>query len=219
MINMCTNSNPSLFDSTEKTGAFGAIRIHDLIVKLEKMSPEEYKNKGENFTINYSYRKSPFGRILVASTQKGVCYIGFSDNDQLAYTELKNYFPKAKFIDQFDYFQKNALEVYNQDWSKDFKIKLHLKGTEFQFNVCQVLLKNPMGNLSKYGEVAKKSGKPKAARAVGTAIGSNPVAFLIPCHRVIQSSGKLGGYRWGENRKANIINWEIDKIKLYNTNN
>jgi AraC family transcriptional regulator of adaptative response/methylated-DNA-[protein]-cysteine methyltransferase len=110
-----------------------------------------------------------------------------------------------------DLSQQNVLYIFTHDWSKLHKIKLHLKGTEFQLKVWETLLKIPMGQLSTYGNIAKQIDIPKAARAVGTAVGDNPVAFLIPCHRVIQSSGIFGGYHWGAIRKTAMIGWEAAK--------
>ncbi len=206
------NSQTTLFETAYKTGLSGTGRLHDLFVKIEGMTPGEYKNKGENLTINYSFTESLFGRILVASTHKGVCYMGFSDDKEIAFSELQKRFPKASFIQQTDEIQQNALQIYTQDWSKINKIKLHLKGTDFQLKVWEALLKIPTGNLATYGNIAKSIQKPNASRAVGTAIGNNPIAFLIPCHRVIQSTGIFGGYMWGTIRKTAIIGWEASKI-------
>ncbi len=206
------NSQSTLFETAYKTGLSGTGRLHDLFVKIEGMTPGEYKNKGENLTINYSFTESLFGRILVASTHKGICYMGFSDDKEIAFSELEKRFPKAIFILQTDDIQQNALQIYTQDWSKINKIKLHLKGTDFQLKVWEALLKIPTGNLATYGNIAKIIQKPKASRAVGTAIGNNPIAFLIPCHRVIQSTGIFGGYMWGTTRKTAIIGWEAAKI-------
>jgi len=206
-----SNSQTTLFETAYKTGLSGTGRLHDLFVKIEGMTPGEYKNKGENLTINYSFAESLFGRILVASTHKGICYMGFSDDKQIAFSELKKRFPKASFIQQTDEIQQNALKIYTQDWSKINKIKLHLKGTDFQLKVWEALLKIPTGNLATYGNIANLIQKPKASRAVGTAIGNNPIAFLIPCHRVIQSTGVFGGYMWGTTRKTAIIGWEGSK--------
>ncbi|MGH1339468.1 MAG: bifunctional helix-turn-helix domain-containing protein/methylated-DNA--[protein]-cysteine S-methyltransferase [Aureispira sp.] len=205
------NSQTTLFETAHQTGLSGTGRLHDLFVKIEGMTPGEYKNKGENLTINYSFTESLFGRILVASTHKGVCYMGFSDDKKIIFSELEKRFPKANFIQQTDEIQQNALQIYTQDWSKINKIKLHLKGTDFQLKVWEALLKIPTGNLTTYGNIAKLIQKPKAARAVGTAIGNNPIAFLIPCHRVIQSTGIFGGYMWGTTRKTAIIGWEASK--------
>ena len=209
--NILSNSQTTLFETAYKTGLSGTGRLHDLFVKIEGMTPGEYKNKGESLTINYSFTNSQFGNILVASTQKGICYMGFSDDKQIAFFELEKRFPKANFIQQTDEIQQNALKIYTQDWSKINKIKLHLKGTDFQLKVWEALLKIPTGNLATYGNIANLIQKPKASRAVGTAIGNNPIAFLIPCHRVIQSTGVFGGYMWGTTRKTAIIGWEAAK--------
>lgn len=210
------NTQSTLFDTAYQTGLSGTGRLHDLFVKIEGMTPGEYKNKGENLSINYSYEESLFGKILVASTTKGICYMGFSDEKNIAFSELEKRFPKANFIQQTDEIQQNALLIYTQDWSKLNQIKLHLKGTDFQLKVWEALLKIPMGNLATYGNIAKEIQKPKASRAVGTAIGSNPIAYLIPCHRVIQSTGIFGGYMWGTIRKTAIIGWEASKINATN---
>lgn len=198
----------TLFDTAHEIGLSGTGRLHDLFIKIEGMTPGEYKNQGANLTINYSYHISKFGKLLVASTTKGICYMGFSDHRQTAFMELKQRFPKAEFIQQTDPIQQNALSIYSKDWKQLDEIKLHLKGTDFQLKVWETLLKIPMGELTTYGKVAKSIQKPNASRAVGTAVGKNPVAYLIPCHRVIQSSGLMGGYMWGETRKSVIIGWE-----------
>ncbi|WP_422858591.1 bifunctional helix-turn-helix domain-containing protein/methylated-DNA--[protein]-cysteine S-methyltransferase [Flagellimonas sp. S174] len=205
------NPQSTLFDTAYKTGLSGTGRLHDLFVKIEGMTPGEYKNKGENLTINYSFTQSRFGRVLVASTRKGICYMGFSDNIEIAFSALQKRFPKANFIQQTDEIQQNVLQIYTQDWSKINKIKLHLKGTDFQLKVWEALLKIPTGNLATYSNIAKSIKKPNASRAVGTAIGKNPIAFLVPCHRVIQSTGVFGGYMWGTTRKTAIIGWEASQ--------
>ncbi|MCL6220786.1 bifunctional helix-turn-helix domain-containing protein/methylated-DNA--[protein]-cysteine S-methyltransferase [Zunongwangia pacifica] len=205
------NSKSTLFETAYKTGLSGTGRLHDLFVKIEGMTPGEYKNKGENLTINYSFTESKFGRILVASTHKGICDMGFVENKEIAFLELQKRFPKASFIHQTDEIQQNALQIYTQDWSKINEIKLHLKGTDFQLKVWEALLKIPKGNLATYGNIANSINKPNASRAVGTAIGNNPIAFLIPCHRVIQSTGVFGGYKWGTTRKTAIIGWEASQ--------
>jgi AraC family transcriptional regulator of adaptative response/methylated-DNA-[protein]-cysteine methyltransferase len=209
-----SNSQTSLFETALETGLSGTSRLHDLFVNIEGMTPGEYKNKGEKLTINFSFSNSRFGKILVASTHKGICYMGFSDNEQVAFLELQKRFEKANFMQQTDEIQKNALRIYTQDWSNINKIKLHLKGTDFQLKVWEALLKIPTGNLTTYGSIAKAIENPKASRAVGTAIGNNPIAFLIPCHRVIQSTGVFGGYMWGTTRKMAIIGWEASKLSL-----
>lgn len=201
----------TLFDAAYETGLSGTGRLHDLFIKIEGMTPGEFRNGGENLQINYSYAESPFGNILVASTPKGICYMAFADNEQQALTDLMQHFPKAQLKQMVDLVQQNALYIFTHDWNKLNQIKLHLKGTDFQLKVWEALLKIPMGKLSTYSSIAEEIRNPNASRAVGTAIGSNPVAFLIPCHRVIQSTGTFGGYMWGPTRKTAIIGWEAAK--------
>jgi AraC family transcriptional regulator of adaptative response/methylated-DNA-[protein]-cysteine methyltransferase len=205
------DQHATLFDTAFETGLSGTGRLHDLFINIEGMTPGEYKNGGENLTIHYSYAESPFGNILVASTAKGICYMAFSGNEEQALDDLKMKFPNARYKQMLDLVQQNALYIFTQDWKKLDKIKLHLKGTAFQLKVWETLLKIPMGQLSTYGRIARQIESPGSSRAVGTAIGDNPVAFLIPCHRVIQSSGSFGGYHWGTARKTAMIGWETAK--------
>ncbi|WP_312172326.1 methylated-DNA--[protein]-cysteine S-methyltransferase [Chryseobacterium sp.] len=202
----------SLFDTAFETGFSSTSRLHDLFVKIEGMSPAEYKNGGKNLNINYSFSDSPFGKLIAASTEKGICYMAFENDIQKALGDLQSRFPNASFIERADELQTNALSIFNKDWTKLNTVKLHLKGTDFQLKVWESLLTIPMGKLSTYGSLAGKIGHPNASRAVGTAIGSNPVAFLIPCHRVIQSSGNIGGYMWGTDRKQLMIGWESSQV-------
>jgi AraC family transcriptional regulator, regulatory protein of adaptative response / methylated-DNA-[protein]-cysteine methyltransferase len=201
----------TLFDAAYETGLSGTGRLHDLFITIEGMTPGEYKNGGEALSIHYSYAETPFGNILVASTTKGICYMAFADTAEKAFQDLQNHFPRAQFRQMVDLLQQNALYIFTHDWSQLHKIKLHLKGSDFQLKVWEALLKIPMGHLSTYGNIARHIQQPQASRAVGTAIGSNPVAFLIPCHRVIQSTGAIGGYMWGPTRKTAIIGWEAAK--------
>ncbi|HYF69672.1 MAG TPA: methylated-DNA--[protein]-cysteine S-methyltransferase [Ohtaekwangia sp.] len=201
-------SEVSLFDAAHDTGLSGTGRLHDLFVNIEGMTPGEYKNRGTNLFINYSFAESPFGNLLVASTPKGICHLTFADDQPMALQQLQKVFPNARYQQLADMIQQDALQIFTQDWSQLNKIKLHLKGTEFQLKVWESLLKIPLGGLSTYGRIANRIGYPKAPRAVGTAIGDNPVAFLIPCHRVIQSSGGFGQYHWGSLRKKAMIGWE-----------
>ncbi|OBY72793.1 methylated-DNA--[protein]-cysteine S-methyltransferase [Acinetobacter gyllenbergii] len=198
----------SIFDATFATGLSSTSRLHDLFIQIEGMTPAEYKHGGQSLTIHYQFAETLFGEVLIASTHKGICALSFVENRADALQQLTAQFPQAEFIEQLDAFQHSALALFQKDQPQLAEIKLHLKGTEFQLKVWQSLLKIPMGQLSTYGELAKAIEHPKAARAVGTAIGSNPVAFLIPCHRVIQSTGALGGYEWGTLRKTALIGWE-----------
>ena len=210
--NLLKKNQSTLSDVAFETGLSGTGRLHDLFINIEGMTPGEYKNGGENLYINYSYAETPFGNILVASTSKGICYIAFADDEQDALKALQKKFPHATYKQMLDLIQQNALYIFTHDWKKLNTIKLHLKGTAFQIKVWETLLKIPMGQLSTYGEIAESIQSPKASRAVGSAIGNNPVAFLIPCHRVIQSTGNFGQYHWGSNRKTAMIGWEAAKV-------
>jgi AraC family transcriptional regulator, regulatory protein of adaptative response / methylated-DNA-[protein]-cysteine methyltransferase len=204
----------TLFDAALETGLSGTGRLHDLFVKIEGMTPGEYKNGGEDLRINYSFYHSPFGEMLMASTTKGICSMAFIETEEEGMTSLYNQFPKARLIEARDELQQNAVSIFANDWKELRSIKLHLKGTPFQLKVWEALLKVPMGKLTTYGKIANEIQNDKASRAVGTAIGSNPIAFLIPCHRVIQSTGITGGYMWGPTRKRAIIAWEAAKASL-----
>jgi len=201
----------TLFDAVMETGLSGTGRLHDLFINIEGMTPGEYRNGGESLTINYSFAESPFGHVLVASTSKGICHMAFVDDEKKALAVLHKMFPNATFKQMTDMIQQNALFIFTHDWSQLNKIKLHLKGTEFQLKVWSTLLKIPMGQLSTYGGIAQHIQQPSASRAVGTAVGDNPVAFLIPCHRVIRSTGEFGQYMWGPPRKTAMIGWEAAK--------
>lgn len=211
---LLTDQQATLFETALETGLSGTGRLYDLFVNIEGMTPAEYKNGGKNLSVNYSFAESPFGNLIVASTQKGICHMAFDDDEPNALNYLKLKFPNASFQRKLDSIQQNALFIFQNDWSKLSEIKLHLKGTDFQLKVWETLIKIPIGQLSTYGNIAEQIGNPNACRAVGTAIGSNPVAFLIPCHRVIQSSGNIGGYMWGTTRKTAIIGWEGAKTDV-----
>jgi AraC family transcriptional regulator, regulatory protein of adaptative response / methylated-DNA-[protein]-cysteine methyltransferase len=202
----------TLFNTALETGLSGTSRLHDLFIKMEGMTPGEYKNGGAHLVIHYSYGESRFGNILVASTTKGICYMAFADDRQGAFNAMVGLFPNANFLNRQDEVQQHALHIFRHDWKQLHPIKLHLKGTNFQLKVWEMLLKIPLGHLCTYGHIAHQINNPSASRAVGTAIGSNPVAFLIPCHRVILASGNIGGYMWGETRKTAMIGWEAARV-------
>jgi AraC family transcriptional regulator, regulatory protein of adaptative response / methylated-DNA-[protein]-cysteine methyltransferase len=202
----------TLFDAAFETGLSGTGRLHDLFINIEGMTPGEYKNGGEHLCINYSFAESPFGNILVASTPKGICYMAFANDEQQALLDLQQRFPNASYKQITDLIQQNALYIFSHDWSQLDQVKLHLKGTPFQLKVWEALLKIPMGALTTYKIIARGIDNPNALRAVGSAIGQNPVAFIIPCHRVIQSAGTFGNYHWGSQRKTAMIGWEAARI-------
>jgi AraC family transcriptional regulator, regulatory protein of adaptative response / methylated-DNA-[protein]-cysteine methyltransferase len=205
-------NNLSLLELSHEVGLSGTGRLHDLFIKIEGMTPGEYKNGGENLTINYSYIQSPFGMLILGSTQIGICHMFFEKNKSKALKDLKKRFPRASFKECFDERQENAARIFSKDWRKINDIKLHLLASPFQIKVWQSLLKIPLGELRTYGGVAKELSMPNSSRAIGTAIGKNPIAFLIPCHRVIKSDGNSGEYMWGSNRKLSILSWEAAQV-------
>lgn len=209
---MLKGGETTLFDASYDTGLSGTARLHDLFVNIEGMTPAEFKNGGAKLQITYSFYPCPFGNLIIASTSKGICHMAFYTDKDLGIAALKNTFPNAIYEVKTDVHQQNALQFFNHGNSTLDQVKLHLRATDFQLKVWEALLKIPFGELSTYGSLAKQIGSPKASRAVGTAIGSNPVAFLIPCHRVIQATGAIGGYKWETPRKTAIIGWEQAQI-------
>lgn len=197
----------TLFDVTMDAGLSGTSRLHDLFVKVEAMTPGEYKNRGKNLTIYYSNLETIFGPACIASTDKGICYLAFGDKVQ-AHKELIEMFPQAKFIHLEQPIHHQAVSFLLNPQNAHDPLNLHIKGTDFQLKVWDALLKIPLGELTTYGNISHHLNNPNANRAVGTAVGSNPVSFIIPCHRVIRSSGELGGYHWGLNLKVAMIGWE-----------
>ncbi|MGR6873988.1 methylated-DNA--[protein]-cysteine S-methyltransferase [Pseudomonas sp. HK3] len=174
------DNQSTLLDTAYEAGLSGTSRLHDLFVNIEGMTPGEFKNGGENLVINYCFADSPFGKLIVASTAKGICQMCFEEDEAQALSNLKAHFPNAKYHQVVDAFQQSALLIFQKDWQQLDQIKLHLKGTDFQLKVWESLLKIPLGTVSTYGAMAESIDRPKASRAVGTAIGRNPVAFLIP---------------------------------------
>jgi AraC family transcriptional regulator of adaptative response/methylated-DNA-[protein]-cysteine methyltransferase len=207
----------SLLDAALDAGLSGPGRLHDLFVRVEGMTPGEYARGGAGLTIRYGFADSLFGRLLVASTSRGICHMAFMDagdegGDGLA--RLRLLFPAAQ-IDKGDAAcHDDAVAALAGDWSGPEPIRLHLRGTPFQMKVWEALLRIPGGALASYGDVAAAIGRPSAARAVATAIAANPVAVLIPCHRVIRQSGHIGGYAWGMARKHALIGREAAAREL-----
>lgn len=200
-------SKATVFDASFEAGLSGTSRLHDLFVSIEGMTPGDYKNGGAALTIHYNTYDSPFGAYLLASTSKGICTLFFYDDKNIAIAQLKQEWPNATFIQQGDIYHE-AIQSFFQQGNKPEQIKLHLKGTDFQLKVWEALLKIPEGALVDYSGIAKQIGKAQASRAVGTAIGNNPVGYIIPCHRVIKNVGVIGEYRWGTTRKMAMIGWE-----------
>lgn len=176
-------------------------------LSVEAMTREEVQNGGCRLIIRYSFVEAACGEMLVASTPKGVCYLAFvTAGHEAVLAELKHLFPRAAYEMGTDAFQEKALLAL--DGRVDGLVPLHLKGTDFQLSVWNELLKIPAGSVTCYGKIAEALQKPKACRAVGTAVGDNPVSVLIPCHRVLRADGALGGYHWGLERKIRLLDRE-----------
>lgn len=187
--------------------------LHALCVKMEVMTPHEYRNEGENIVFNYSFEQSIFGKVFVASTKKGLSYLGFYEDKKEMLDYFKPLFLKAAFVEKKDNFQSTALEIICNNKTPSSPLHLHIKGTPFQIKVWEALLRIPQGRLLSYGIISQQVlQNKKGSRAVGTAIGRNPISYLIPCHRVIQASGNMGGYMWGVPRKRMMIGWEASKV-------
>lgn len=198
----------TLFDGlfTEEPASVGP--AHDTFMRIEPMTEEEYADGGSALQIHYAFHSTPFGRLLIAATEKGVSYAAYKPTDEEALADMKSRFPKASYTEGTDAHQEAALAVFQRNWTNMSTIVLHMKGTDFQLKVWRALLRIPLGDLTTYRRIATELDMPQAARAVGTAIGSNPIAWLVPCHRVVRTSGELGGYMWGPTRKAAIMAWE-----------
>ena len=205
----------TLFDAAYETGLSGTGRLHDLFVNIEGMTPGEYRNGGEDLTLQYSIQQCRFGKYIVASTGKGICNLSFFEgSDASAIAALKENWPNAELVPGTDGNQQKIIHFFNQEMADAGAIKLHLKGTPFQLKVWQALLHIPEGDVSTYGGIAQHIQQAGASRAVGTAIGKNPVGYIIPCHRVIKNMGETGGYRWGGTRKKAMLAWEAGKVNV-----
>lgn len=201
----------SLMEVSHSIGLSGSSRLHDHFVTLEAVTPGEYKTKGKDLIIEYGFHSTPLGNMFVAVTRRGICRLAFVDYscaDQVL-AELSKEWPKGTLVSS-DRSTSYVIEALFREPTDGLRspISLHVLGTNFQLAVWRALLRIPPAKLATYSQVASALGYPKASRAVGSAIGANPIALLIPCHRVIQKSGALGGYRWGVAKKQMVQTWE-----------
>jgi len=205
----------SVLDATYEVGLSGPGRLHDLFVTHEAMSPGEWKTGGEGLTIRYGFHPSPFGTALVMATERGLAGLAFADagEEAGALADMRGRWPKATYVQDVGQTAALARRIFDPaTWRPDRPLRVVLIGTDFELRVWETLLSIPMGRASTYGDIAAKVGKPTAARAVGAAVGKNPVCFVVPCHRVIGKSGDLTGYHWGLTRKRAILGWEAGKL-------
>ena len=198
----------SVAEAAHATGLSGTGRLHDLFVTLEAMTPGEYRQGGVALAINYGFGESPFGSYLVASTAKGICKLTFVDDRDAAVAELRQEWPLARISAEETTAHAQVARFFARQFAATDWLHLHLKGTPFQLKIWESLLRIPEGQRHTYAQLAGAAGSGAAVRAAGTAIGANPVGYLIPCHRVIRGTGELGQYRWGATRKAALLGWE-----------
>lgn len=198
----------SVMDAAIDSGLSGSSRLHDLSLKIEAMTPGEYAKGGRGLSIEYGFADCPFGRVLVMTTAKGVCGLAFGDEgeDERMLADMTSRWPRADFVENTKHAEEIAQTIFEHDGKTE--IGLHLLGTPFQIKVWEALLKIPEGKMTTYGTLATRLGDAKASRAVGTAVGRNPVSWLIPCHRVLGSDGALHGYHWGLVRKRSMLAME-----------
>lgn len=204
-------SSASVLDTAYEVGLSGPGRLHDLFVTHEAMSPGEWKAGGEGLTITYGFHPCPFGMALVMTTPRGLAGLALADagKERAALRDMKSRWRKAKYVEDFASTAPTARRIFDAAlWRKDQPLRVVLIGTDFEVRVWEKLLDIPMGKLTTYSDVATRAGAPKAARAVGAAVGKNPICFVVPCHRVIGKSGELTGYHWGLTRKRAMLGWE-----------
>ena len=208
----------SVLDAAFEVGLSGGGRLHDLFVSHEAMTPGEYKRRGEGLEMAYGFHASPFGEALLIATRRGLAGLAFVDEDkgqtpQDTLAEMMLRWPRAQFVAAPDRTASFARLVFNPaDWSKDRPVRLVMIGSDFEVRVWETLLRIPMGRAVSYSDIASHLGRPTAARAVGAAVGRNPISFVVPCHRVLGRDGSLTGYHWGLTRKRALIGWEAGRV-------
>ena len=203
----------SILDAALDSGLSGPGRLHDLFIAHEAMSPGAYKSKGAGLKIYYGFHPSPFGIALAMVTQHGLCGLSFSDEggDQAALKDMTSRWPNAQYTEDSARTAPYVARVFG-NITDNQPIRITMIGSDFEISVWESLLKIPMGKAVAYGDIASAIGKPKAARAVGAAVGRNPISFVVPCHRALGKSGALTGYHWGLTRKKAILGWEAGKL-------
>lgn len=195
----------NLLDTTHKVGLSSLGRLHDLFVTTEAVTPGEYKSQGMGLNIHYGIHLTPFGKCLIATTERGICHLSFVDkNEGKAIDNLVEHWSQASMIEDYKSTASLVTRIFS-DSQPDSPLQLHLRGTNFQIKVWEALMNIPTGAVTTYEHIATQIGNPRAVRAVGSAVGDNPIAYLIPCHRVIRKSGEFGNYMWGSARKKAIL--------------
>ena len=202
----------TVLDTAYDVGLSGPGRLHDLFVTHEAMTPGEFRNRGAGVEIAYAFHPGPFGLALVMATPRGLCGLAFCDSEDAraeTLADMTQRWPAAIFVEDASRTTPLAARIFDsRAWSPDTPLRVVMIGTDFEVRVWETLLKIPFGRATTYGDIARHLGKPNAARAVGAAVGRNPVSFVVPCHRVLGKSGALTGYHWGLTRKRAILGWE-----------
>jgi AraC family transcriptional regulator of adaptative response/methylated-DNA-[protein]-cysteine methyltransferase len=209
-------SSASVLDAAYEVGLSGPGRLHDLFVTHEAMSPGEWKSGGEGLNIAYGFHPSPFGNALVMTTERGLAGLAFADpgEEEAALADMRGRWPKARYAEGMDRTGPLARRIFDPTlWRPERPLRVMLIGTDFEVRVWETLLGIPMGRATTYSDIARKLGRPTAARAVGAAVGKNPVSFVVPCHRVMGKSGDLTGYHWGLTRKRAMLGWEAGQVE------
>ncbi|WP_244069054.1 bifunctional helix-turn-helix domain-containing protein/methylated-DNA--[protein]-cysteine S-methyltransferase [Bradyrhizobium sp. Ce-3] len=208
----------SVLDAALDSGLSGPGRLHDLFVTHEAMSPGEWKTGGGGMTLRYGFHPSPFGTAIVIGTDRGLAGLAFADpgDEQTAFADMKRRWPNAIYVEDTNGTTALAQRVFDTRlWRADQPLRVVLIGTDFEVRVWETLLKVPMGRAVSYSDIACKINSPKASRAVGAAVGRNPVSFVVPCHRALGKSGALTGYHWGITRKQAMLGWEAGQVGLH----
>ncbi len=208
----------NLAEAAEAAGLSSQSRVYDLFTTLEAVTPQEYKEKGSGIRINYGFHETPFGLALIGVTERGVCWLSFITADadpNFQLLEMKEHWHNSVFHQDQQLTESFITKIFNRkDAEAQSKLHVFVKGTNFQIKVWEALLKLPVGSLTTYNDIAVQIQNPQAMQAVGSAVGSNHIAYLIPCHRVIRKDGILGEYRWSPTRKKSMIGWEMAKVEL-----
>ena len=205
----------SVLEATYEVGLSGPGRLHDLFVTHESMSPGEWKSGGQGLEMRYGFHASPFGQALVIVAPRGLAGVALADpgGERDALADMTRRWPKATYIEDKDGTAPIAARIFDPGlWRADQPLRVVLIGTDFEVRVWETLLKIPMGRFATYSDIACKLQSPNAARAVGAAVGKNPISFVVPCHRVIGKSGELTGYHWGLTRKRAMLGWEAGQV-------
>lgn len=206
----------SVLDASYEVGLSGPGRLHDLFVTHEAMSPGDFKTGGAGVTMGYGFHASPFGEAILVATARGLAGLGFVDNGdrQSALADMQRRWPNAVYVHDDAAVAPYAARIFQPGaWCADQPLRIVLIGTDFEVRVWETLLRIPMGRATTYSDIAGHIGKPKASRAVGAAVGKNPISFVVPCHRVLGRSGALTGYHWGLTRKQAMLGWETGRVE------